>query len=236
MIDGVKVLAITLARGGSKIIPRKNIVDINGKPLLQYTTDEVAKSKYVDDYCLSTEDSEIQAVGCKLGIPIIVKRPDDLASDTATSYDAMKQAVDYLQGWDKYGYLVEVMVTNPLKIASDIDACIEKLHATGADSVTSVVRIYDHHPSRVKYIQNDRLMSFFPEPIEARRQDLSPPAYVRNGSIYAITSKAFLKYRSRVGADARPYIMPQERNVNIDEPADLKLAELLIAGSIASRK
>jgi len=235
MINGKKVLAITLARGGSKSIPRKNIIDINGKPLLQYTTDEVAKSAYIDDYYLSTEDSEIMSVGRNLGVPII-ERPTELASDTATSYDAIMHAIDHLDAWGVYDYIVEVMVTNPLKTVDDIDACISKLYSSGADSVTSVVRIYDHHPSRVKYIQHDRMMSFYPEQPESRRQDLLPPAYVRNGSIYAITLLAFNKYKSRVGADAVPYIMPQERTVNIDEPADLKLAELLITGSMAFRK
>jgi CMP-N-acetylneuraminic acid synthetase len=120
------------------------------------------------------------------------------------------------------------MATNPLKTVADIDGVLEELHATSADSVVSVVRIWDHHPSRVKYIEKGRLVDFYPEVPESRRQDLTPPAYVRNGSIYATTMDSFLKHRVRLGPDTRPYIMPESRTVNIDEPIDLELARILL--------
>ena len=120
------------------------------------------------------------------------------------------------------------MCTNPLKKVEDIDGVIEKLHETKADSVVSVVRIWDNHPSRVKYIENDRMIDFYPEIPESRRQDLTPSAYVRNGSIYAMTHKQLHTYSERLGKDTRPYIMPEERTINIDEPIDLELARILL--------
>ena len=119
-------------------------------------------------------------------------------------------------------------VSSQLKSIKDIDGVIEKLDETGADSVVSVVRIWDNHPSRVKYIENDRMIDFYPEVPESRRQDLTPAAYVRNGSIYAMTFDQLKIKQQRLGKDTRPYIMPEKRTVNIDEPIDLKLAELMI--------
>lgn len=222
MINGKKVLAITLARGGSKRVPNKNIIPINRKPLLKYTTDEVKKSKYIDHYIVSTDSEEIENICRSMDVTYFQREE---ASDTQTSAEALWEVQRVM---DRYDYIVEVMCTNPLKKAKDIDGVIEKLDETGADSVVSVVRIWDNHPSRVKYIENDRMIDFYPEVPESRRQDLTPAAYVRNGSIYAMTFDQLKIKQQRLGEDTRPYIMPEKRTINIDEPIDLKLAELMI--------
>ena len=224
MINGKKVLAITLARGGSKRIPKKNIADINGKPLIQYTFDEVKKSKYIDKYVVSTDDASIMELSGHNNVEYRV-RPETFARDTSTSASAL---INCMQRESKYDYVVEIMCTNPLKKVEDIDGVIEKLNDTNADSVVSVVRIWDHHPSRVKYIEGDKLIDFYPEIPESRRQDLTPAAYVRNGSIYATTRASLVENRVRLGPDTRPYIMPEERTINIDEPRDLELARVLL--------
>jgi len=222
MINNKTILAITLARGGSKSVHKKNIVDINGKPLLQYTIDEVKKSKYIDHYIVSTDDMEIENVCKNLGVTYFQRKK---ASDTQTSAEALWEVQRVM---DKYDYIIEIMCTNPLKTIEDIDGVIEKLDETGADSVVSVVRIWDNHPSRVKYIRDDKLMDFFPEVPESRRQDLMPPAFVRNGSIYAMTYEQLKIKQQRLGEDTRPYIMSGERTINIDEHIDLKLARLML--------
>jgi len=224
MINGKSVLAITLARGGSKGITKKNICEVRGKPLLLYTTDEVKKSKYIDRYIVSTEDQDITKV-CRENDVEVHVRPKYLSEDTTRSSDAIIDAVNKNSGYD---YIVEIMCTNPLKTVCDIDGCIEKLDNTGADSVVSVVRLYDHHPSRIKYIENDRLIDFYPEVAESRRQDLYPPAYVRNGSVYATTKESLLESRMRLGKDTRPYVMKEENTINIDEKIDLYIAERMI--------
>ena len=223
MIGNKTILAITLARGGSKRVPKKNISDINGKPLIRYTIDEVKKSKYIDQYVVSTDDNDIFDYCLKEAKVSTFERPK--ASDTQTSAEALWQVQQVHNNFD---YIVEIMCTNPLKKVEDIDGVIEKLHETKADSVVSVVRIWDNHPSRVKYIENDRMIDFYPEIPESRRQDLTPSAYVRNGSIYAMTHKQLHTYSERLGKDTRPYIMPEERTINIDEPIDLELARILL--------
>jgi len=231
----MRILAVTLARGGSKGIPNKNMYDINGRPLLYYTINEVKKSKYITDYFVSSDSDDIlkysKLQGCNT-----IKRPDELASDEASSADALLHALDIasvagrhkysLQ--DPYDLIVEIMATNPLKTVEDIDAVIEKLVQTKADSVVSVVQVQDHHPSRLKYIQDDQLKDFYPEPTESRRQDLTPNAYIRNGSIYATTIESFRTHKRRLGPDTRPYIMSEDHTVNIDRLMDLHLAEIII--------
>lgn len=226
MILDKRVLAITLARGGSKRVPKKNIALINNKPLLQYTIEEVKQSKYIDNYIISTEDDEIIDVCKKLNVKYHI-RPDELAQDTTTSASAIN---DVLQTYNDYDIIVEVMCTNPLKRVKDIDNCIEKLinSDNNIDSVVSVVRIWDNHPSRVKYIENGILKDFYPEIPESRRQDLTPSAYVRNGSIYVFWLNTFIKYNTRLGKNIKPYVMPQERTINIDEKEDLIMAQILI--------
>ena len=95
--------------------------------------------------------------------------------------------------------------------------------------VISVQRLFDHHPIRIKKIKKDRLLNFvLPENERLRRQDLKPPAYIRNGSIYAMTRKTLVRHKSKMGKIARPYIMPEERCINIDEKRDFLIAELII--------
>ena len=222
MIHGKKVLAITLARGGSSRVYKKNIANIAGIPLLQYTINEVTKSKYIDKYIIATDDKKIKSVIQKNKIECFDRKS---VSDTQTSADGLLEVIEGIQGFD---YVVEIMCTNPLKEVDDIDGVIYKLYDTKADSIVSVTRIWDNHPSRVKYIEDDKLIDFYPEVPESRRQDLTPAAYVRNGSIYAMTYKQIKNNKVRLGKDTRPYIMPESRSINIDEPIDLKLAELLL--------
>jgi len=222
MINGKKVMGLTLARGGSKRVPRKNVIDVNGKPLIQYTIDEVKKSKYIDHYIVSTDDEDIKLVCRELEQTYFDRSP---AEDTQKSADAL---LEVLNSMDKPDYIVEIMCTNPLKSVEDIDGVIKKLDIMGVDSVCSVVRVWDYHPSRVKFIEGNKMKDVYPEVLESRRQDLTPPAYIRNGSIYAMTWEQINVKGSRYDKDTVPYIMPEERTINIDEPIDLELARILL--------
>lgn len=224
MINKKKILAITLARGGSKSIKNKNIVKINNKPLIYYTIREIKKSKYIDDYVISTDDKKIKKVCETYNVKIPFLRPKKLSGDKSPAQLSLKHATIFLEKINKikYDYVVEIMATNPLKTVKDIDKCIELLDKKKSDSVISVNKLYDHHPARIKKIENGYLKNFcIYENEYMMRQDFKPKAYIRNGSIYAVKRDIIVNKLSKWGKKIIPYIMPDERSINIDEPIDL---------------
>jgi CMP-N,N'-diacetyllegionaminic acid synthase len=228
----IRILGLTLARGGSKSVPRKNIKPIAGLPLIGYTIAEALKSKFITRYIVSTDDEEIRQVAIECGADAPFLRPSEFSTDEASSVSAMQHAVDWveLQEGVKYDYIVELMCTNPMKTVEDIDASIEKLISTQADSVIAVHQLEDHHPARIKKIVDDKIVDFcIAEILESRRQDLKPKAYIRSGSIYALKRDYLMIDGNRYGSDnSRPYILPQERAVNIDTEVDFMIAELML--------
>lgn len=232
MIGGKTVLVVIQARSGSGRIKDKNIADLNGRPLMWYSIVEARKSRYADAVCVSTDAERYQRIAEAAGAEAPFLRPAGLSTSTTTSADSLRWFT--LQYEERVGrtcdYIVEFMCTNPLKTAEDLDACIEKLHRSGADSVVAVARLWDQHPQRIKRIVEDELQDWdgAPETLESRRQDLEPPAYIRCGSVYALARRTLIDARNRRGAVSRPYVMPPERVVNIDEPQDLLVAAAML--------
>lgn len=227
-----RVLAIVLARGGSKSVPKKNIRPLAGLPLIAHTLREAKKSKLITRLVVSTDSEEIARIARDHGGETPFLRPAQLATDQATSKDCLQHAATFCEREEgrAYDYIIELMCTNPLKTAEDIDGVLAKLFDTGADSVIGVTRLWDHHPARIKKIVDDRITDFcVPEPLDARRQDLEPAAYIRNGSIYAMRRDVLMIQDRRYGtADSRPYIFPEERTVNIDSELDWRAAEMML--------
>ena len=128
----MKILGITLARGGSKSVKKKNIKMINGYPLIFYTINEALKSKYLSRYLVSTDDKETQNIALKYGAEAPFLRPKELSTDQASSVSSLQHAVKWAENDEglKYDLIIELMCTNPLKTVYDIDACIEKLIKT----------------------------------------------------------------------------------------------------------
>lgn len=227
----MKVLGVTLARGGSKGVPRKNIRDLAGKPLLAYTIEEALQSKYIDYYYVSTDDKEIATVARRYGA-MVIDRPEYLASDNTPSIDALQHALRVCdEAHGPFDIVADLRCTNPLKTVYDIDGAIEKLIKTGADVVVGVSKLDDHHPSRIKRIFQDRLIDFaWPEDARGQRQDLKPDAYIRNGSIYIVRASALEEGIHFTGTDEiRPWVMPLERSVNIDTELDFKMLEAILS-------
>ena len=228
----LRILGLTLARGGSKSIPKKNIKKIDGIPLIGYTIVEALKSQYLTRYIVSTDDEEIQKIVIELGAEAPFLRPLEFSTDEASSVSAMQHAVSWVEQQEgvKYDYIVELMCTNQLKIVEDIDLSIEKLISTNSDSIIAVHKLEDHHQVRIKKIINDKIVDFcLQESPETRRQDLKPDAYIRSGSIYALKRNHLMIDNLRYGSEeSRPYILPAERAINVDTEIDFKVAEALI--------
>lgn len=227
-----KVLAVILARGGSIAIKKKNLADVNGHPLIAYTICEALRSKYLSDVVVSSDDEDIMATAIEYGAKAPFKRPLELSGDKAKPVECNLHATRIMEEklGCKYDYVVELLCTNPFKTAFDIDSALELQFETNADSVIGVVRLDDHHPIRIKKLEDGFIREFcLPEIPESTRQDLKPDAYIRNGSIYSMR-RDMLEKKIRYGTNnSVAYIMPRERTVNIDEPMDLEIARVLMA-------
>jgi len=218
-------LAIIPARGGSKRLPRKNILNLCGKPLISYSIEAGLKSKYIDKVVVSSDDDEILEIAQKFGAKTI-KRPPDLANDTSTTFDAIKHTIDNLE---KYDYIVLLQATSPLRTAKHINEAIELLEEKNANAVVSVCQM-EHSPLWSNVLPKDGNMKDFlkDEVLNKRAQDLEK-YYRLNGAIYICKTKKFLENKGFfLKENIFAYIMDRKNSVDIDEEIDFKLAEVLV--------
>ena len=225
------ILGVIPARGGSKSVPRKNLALLNAKPMVYYTIEAAQQSKLLTHFVVSSEDVEIIKVAQSFGAPAPFIRPAELATDEAPSLPVVQHAVREVERREgiTFDYVVLLQATSPLRTGADIDAALEKLIATGADSVVSVVRVAHHHPARMRFIENDLLVQLpMGEQKEMqRRQDL-PPVYIRNGAIFATRRSVVMDQNSMLGKVSRPYVMPESRSANVDTKFDFLVVEVMM--------
>jgi CMP-N,N'-diacetyllegionaminic acid synthase len=215
-----KTLALITARGGSKGLPRKNLLIACGKPLIAWTIEAAHKSKAIDRVILSSDDDEIIKTALNLGCEVPFRRPADLASDISTSMDVVMHAINELPGYD---YIVLLQPTSPLRIAQDIDEAFALLKSQNAPCCVSVCES-EQSPYWMYQLTSDRkLESFLTKPVElSRRQDL-PPSYVLNGAIYIAQVDWLRNTRNFVAEGCIAYIMPKERSIDIDTTEDFEV-------------
>lgn len=219
-----KILAIIPARGGSKGVPRKNIRDLAGKPLIAWTIEEAKKSRYIDRLILSSEDDEIIEVAKQCGCEVPFKRPIELAQDETPGIEPVLHAIEQCPGYD---YVVLLQPTSPLRTVEDIDGCIEKLISSGKDFYVSVTEsdkspywMYTVNQSNMKVlIDRNKLIT--------RRQDL-PKVYNLNGALYVGKVELLYKKKSFLTEGTQAYIMPRERSYDIDSEMDFKICNYLM--------
>ena len=226
----MRTLGVIPARGGSKGIPGKNLRLLAGRPLLAYTADAARGSRRLSRVVLSTDDEATAAAGRSLGLEVPFLRPADLAADDSPMLPVLRHAVEALSA---SGFEADAVVllqpTSPLRRAEHIDAAIELLEATGADSVVSVVEVpHQFNPVSVMTLEGDRLKPFVPGPLVTRRQD-KPRVFARNGPAVLVTRCAVLAAGSLYGDDCRPLVMDAATSVDIDSAADLDYAEYLLS-------
>jgi N-acylneuraminate cytidylyltransferase len=223
MIDGKTVLAIIPARGGSKGVPRKNIREVAGKPLIAWTIEEAKKSKYIDRLILSSDDAEIIEVAKAWGCEAPFVRPAGLAQDETPGIDPVLHALDMLPG---YEVVVLLQTTSPLRCAADIDGCIEQCIASKANACVTVTQA-EQSPYWMYMLGNDGAMQPLIKTDEsyARRQDL-PKAYILNGAVYVAKSEWLRRHKTFVSDETRGFVMPQERSLDIDTELDLQILNI----------
>jgi len=218
-------LAIIPARGGSKRLPRKNILSLNGKPLIAWSIESGVHSKYIDKVIVTSDDEEIIKISKNYNAQTI-KRPDELASDTATTFDAIKHTIENLE---EYDYIVLLQPTSPLRNTRQIDEAIELLLNKKSNAIVSVCEM-DHSPLWSNTLPKDNCMTSFlrDEALNKRSQDLE--TYYRiNGAIYICKTDKLLEEESFfLQKNIFAYKMDKKNSIDIDEEIDFKIAEVLI--------
>ncbi len=222
-------LAIIPARGGSKRLPRKNVLDLCSKPLIAYTIEAALKSKNINKVIVSSDDEEILDISKKFGADII-KRPIDLANDTATTFDTIKHTID---NFEKYDYIVLLQPTSPLRNEKHIDEAIELLEKKKADAIVSVCEM-EHSPLWSNTLPKDGNMSNFlkDEILNKRSQDLDK-FYRLNGAIYICKTEKLIENKSfLLKENIFAYIMNREYSIDIDEEIDFSIAQILMSENL----
>ena len=226
MINSMKVLALIPARGGSKGIPKKNIIDLAGKPLISYTIEAANKSQYIDSIIVSTDSDEIAEISRKYGARTPFMRDADISNDTSKSIDVVIDAIQRLSdGGEDYDILVFLQPTSPLRTTSDIDLALEQFIEHKCMQLTSVVE-NDRYPLLIRSIDNDRLKPLLQKNSSIRRQDMKKTYYV-NGAIY-IAKISEINENTSLNDGIIPYIMTKRNSCDIDDIDDLRIAESYI--------
>jgi N-acylneuraminate cytidylyltransferase/CMP-N,N'-diacetyllegionaminic acid synthase len=229
MINNNNILAIIPARGGSKGVPRKNVRNLNGKPLIAYTIEEAKKSKYVDRVMVSTEDEEIEVISKEYGAEVPCLRPNELARDDSAAVDCVMHMLNWLKCNENYlpDYVCLLQCTSPLRTADDIDGTIDRSINTGMDGAVSICEA-EVNPYWTNVFEGDKLKYFLEEGKKiSRRQDL-PKVYRLNGAVYVIKTDVFLRDKTFETENVTGYVMNNESSIDIDTELDFKVAELIM--------
>lgn len=234
MYQGKKILALIPARGGSKGIKDKNIIDLCGKPLIAYSIECGLQSKYIDSVVVTTDSEKIAEVSRQYGARVPFLRPAEYAQDTSTTLVAVLHAVNTLKEMgESYDALLLLQPTQPLRTSEDVDKAIEAYFENGEEDLVSVSLVSDH-PLHIRTVEeNGKLKKLLDSSSTCRRQDM-PPFYRVNGCIY-INNLNELNDKTSFNDNSVPYIMEQSHSVDIDDLADFYLAEYYL-GSIGKNK
>lgn len=226
------VLGLVPARGGSKGLPRKNLVPVCGKPLLAYTVEEALASRSLSRVVVSTDDDEIARVARSLGAEVPFMRPAELARDDTPALPVIRHAVSALEeaeGWVSQ-IIVYLQPTSPLRGRGHIDQAVELLVSEGADTVVSVVPVpHQFNPVSLMRLEGGCLVPFLAEGPEFLRRQDKPTLYARNGpAVLACTYETVMRRGRLYGGKTLPLFMTPEESVDVDSPFDLAMVEWIL--------
>lgn len=229
-----KVLALIPARGGSKRVPRKNVRDLGGKPLIAHTIDQAERADAIDIHAVSTDDDETERIARAHEGNVPFERPASLATDEASTSGVVSHALDWYAERDRqFDIVCLLQVTSPLRTPTDIDGALARLQRTGAESVVTV------SPYRVppQWAVTEGEDGYLTEAFDTgtlwtddatRSQDL-PELSHPNGAVFASTVEAWRMHETFYAPRTVGYEMPPGRGLDIDEPWELEVARALYA-------
>ena len=223
------MLAVIPARGGSKGVPRKNIKELAGKPLIAYTVEAAVASDIFEKVIISTDSEKIAEMAVRYGAEVPFLRPKELSDDMTSSDDVILHAIEYFDHVGiSFDEVCKLQPTSPLRKASHIKEAYSLFQEREADFLVSVCEC-EHSPLWSGEIgENLRLDNFISNGVKrACRQEL-PTYYRLNGAIYMGKSACFMENRSFLGKNCVAYIMGQEESVDIDSELDFDIANMII--------
>ncbi|MFD0917601.1 pseudaminic acid cytidylyltransferase [Pseudahrensia aquimaris] len=220
-------LAIIPARGGSKRIPRKNLKDFHGRPIIGYSIDAALAAQNIDRVIVSTDDQEIAEVAKRLGAEVPFIRPDHLSDDHATTMDVLHHAVEWARAEGDLQALCCLYATAPMVSAADLDAAFELFEVDDCEYAFSATE-YAFPIQRAFHLQGEAVTMFEPEHLSTRSQDLTP-AYHDAGQFYWCKPQAIAERKPIFAPHSRAYLMDRKRVQDIDTPEDWEFAEALHA-------
>ena len=229
MLNNKKFLAIIPARGGSKRLPRKNILKFCGKPLIAWSIEAGQKSKHVDKVIVSSEDDEILDIAKNFKADIL-RRPNYLASDTSTTFDVIKHVIDNSEEFD---YIVLLQPTSPLRNEKHIDMAINLLEEKSADAVISVSET-DHNPLWSNTLDDSLCMKNFmkDEVLNKRSQDLAKYYRLNGGIFICEISKLLMQKSFFLKENIYAYKMNRQSSIDVDDEVDFKIAETFMMAKL----
>jgi len=224
----MKTLGLIPAKGGSKRLRRKNILNLGDKPLLGWAIQSALNSGVIDKLVVSTEDDEIANVAIKYGADIPFKRPKELSVDPAGVVDVALHAINQLDSKLKeFDKIVILLPTCPFRTAEDIKNAFDLFTKMKGQFLMSISE-YSHTPfSAMGISSNNYLTPYFNQYIGKKSQEL-PIAYRANGAIHILDIKSFVKYQSYYQQPLIGFTMPRIRSVDIDTKEDLLFAKFIL--------
>ena len=223
-----RILAVIAARGGSKGIPRKNLIDLCGKPLLAWSIEQARAAAAITEVAVSSDSDEILAVARAFGA-VAVPRPADISGDTASSESAWLHALDAReQQAGTFDLVVAMQGTSPIREPSDIDRAISLLSTERLDSVLTVCEVEDFFNWRVG---TDGLAESvnYDWRNRRRRQEIEK-RYLENGSFYVFPPAQLRQTMNRLGGRIGMFVMERHKMFQIDRPEDIRLCEAIMRG------
>lgn len=225
------ILGIIPARGGSKGLPRKNILLLSGKPMIAWTIERALSSKYLDKVIVNTDDDEIAGIAKKHGAEVPFMRPKELASDTTSMMDVIFHTIAFYKDNNlSFDYIALLEPTSPLRKVDDIDSAIKQLidNEKNADSLVSAGEVHLEHPSIMKVVRDGYL-----SPYEVtgekiyRRQDLKT-VYFPYGVIYMSKTGKLLETGTFYQERTIPYFIERWQNYEVDDLFDFTCIEAVM--------
>ena len=225
-----KYIAIIPARGGSKGVPKKNIKEFLGKPLIEHSINYAKESKYIEEIILTTDNEEIKKIGRDNNITV-VDRPKEISGDKATTESAIEHVISLFK-FSIDTTIVLLQPTSPIRPKNSLDKMIKIFNEQLYDSMLTLSPI---HPLTWK-IDNKKTECMYDYSNRPRRQDFKEKdlIYDENGSVYIFTNKIFIEKNNRLGGKIGHYIFKEEYGRQIDTPLDFKLLETI--GKYLKRK